>query len=117
MRRAILLVPQTGLLGGAERVLVDWGGALERPVLVAERLGLNAQEVVDLLERRVLVEHRPAARGDVKKTCADCSLAAQELGVVPSTPLVTGLAAEVEWMLESRHSVAPGHISIASQAA
>ena len=65
-----------------------------------------------LLEREVLVEHRPAARGDVDKTCADSSLAARELGVVPTTPLATGLAAEVEWMLETRRTVKPETPSI-----
>ena len=33
--RPALLVPQTGLLGGAERVLLDWSRALERPVVFA----------------------------------------------------------------------------------
>lgn len=33
--RPVLLIAQTGLLGGAERVLLDWGRALEHPVLLA----------------------------------------------------------------------------------
>ena len=33
--RPVLLVPQTGLLGGAERVLLDWSLALSRPVVLA----------------------------------------------------------------------------------
>jgi len=58
-----------------------------------------------LLERRIVVEHRPAARGDVRNTGADSRLAGSELGVTPSVALVEGLAAEVEWMLDtgSRH--------------
>src|SRR5215213_6253416 len=64
---------------------------------------IELNQVVDMLEqvleRNVLVEHRPAARGDVDKTCADGTRAAKELGVVPTVPLATGLAAEVEWML------------------
>jgi nucleoside-diphosphate-sugar epimerase len=64
---------------------------------------VQLRQVVDMLEqvleKRVLVEHRPAARGDVDKTCADASLAERELGTVPVTPLATGLAAEIEWML------------------
>jgi nucleoside-diphosphate-sugar epimerase len=64
---------------------------------------VELNHVVDMLEqvleKRVLVEHRPAARGDVDKTCADASLAERELGTVPVTPLATGLAAEIEWML------------------
>jgi nucleoside-diphosphate-sugar epimerase len=53
-----------------------------------------------VLERRVLVDHRPVARGDVSKTCADSSRAAAELGVSPKVGLADGIAAEVEWMLE-----------------
>jgi UDP-glucose 4-epimerase len=64
-----------------------------------------------VLERRVLVEHRPAARGDVDKTCADASRAERELGVVPTTPLATGLATEVEWMLERERSAASAEIA------
>jgi nucleoside-diphosphate-sugar epimerase len=64
---------------------------------------VELNQVVDMLEqvleRNVLVEHRPAARGDVDKTCADGTRAQRELGVVPAVPLATGLAAEVEWML------------------
>jgi len=33
--RPVLLVAQSGLLGGAERVLLDWSRALERPTLLA----------------------------------------------------------------------------------
>jgi UDP-glucose 4-epimerase len=73
---------------------------------------VELRTVVDMLEqvleRKVLVEHRPAARGDVDKTCADGSRAERELGVVPAVPLATGLAAEVEWMLElQRPRIAP----------
>jgi UDP-glucose 4-epimerase len=64
---------------------------------------VELRTVVDMLEqvleRKVAVEHRPAARGDVDKTCADGSRAERELGVAPSIPLAKGLAAEVEWML------------------
>jgi glycosyltransferase involved in cell wall biosynthesis len=35
MVKPALLMPQTGCLGGAERVLLEWGRALERPVLIA----------------------------------------------------------------------------------
>ncbi len=33
--KPVLLVPQTGLLGGAERVLLDWSRALARPAVLA----------------------------------------------------------------------------------
>ncbi|HEX6025558.1 MAG TPA: glycosyltransferase [Solirubrobacter sp.] len=33
--KPVLLVPQTGLLGGAERVLLDWSRALDRPAVLA----------------------------------------------------------------------------------
>jgi UDP-glucose 4-epimerase len=84
---------------------------------------VELRTVVDMLEqvleRKVLVEHRPAARGDVDKTCADGSKAERELGIVPAVPLATGLAAEVEWMLElERPAVQPTQrVSVAAAAA
>jgi nucleoside-diphosphate-sugar epimerase len=61
---------------------------------------LGAIEILEqLLERQIVTEHRPAARGDVRKTGADSSRSTSELGVTPSVTLAEGLAAEVEWML------------------
>jgi glycosyltransferase involved in cell wall biosynthesis len=56
--RRVLLVAQSGLLGGAERVLLDWSGALNGPVLLACPPGPLAAaateaalDVVELAER------------------------------------------------------------------
>ena len=56
--RPALLVAQTGLLGGAERVLLDWSRALERPALLAcppgplaDAAGAAGLEVLALAER------------------------------------------------------------------
>jgi nucleoside-diphosphate-sugar epimerase len=59
--------------------------------------------IEQVLERPIMVEHRPAARGDVGRTGADCSRAARELGVTPTVSLAEGLAAEVQWVLEPQH--------------
>ena len=56
--RPALLVAQTGLLGGAERVLLEWSRALERPALLAcppgplaDAAGAAGLEVLALAER------------------------------------------------------------------
>jgi glycosyltransferase involved in cell wall biosynthesis len=58
----VLLVPSAGVLGGAERVLLEWAAALERPALVAcppgplaaaaEQAGLDVVSLVDRPLRR-----------------------------------------------------------------
>jgi glycosyltransferase involved in cell wall biosynthesis len=64
--RPVLLVPQTGLLGGAERVLLDWSRALERPAVLACPPGPLAEtaglEVVALPARSLRGGPRGAAR-------------------------------------------------------
>jgi glycosyltransferase involved in cell wall biosynthesis len=64
--RPVLLVPQTGLLGGAERVLLDWSRALARPALLACPPGPLADaaglEVVALPERSLRGGPAGAAR-------------------------------------------------------
>lgn len=66
------------------------------------------QMIEQLLERRIQVEHRPPARGDVRRTGADSNRARTELGVTPSVALAEGLAAEVEWMLaRTRGGIVP----------
>jgi UDP-glucuronate 4-epimerase len=47
--------------------------------------------------RRLEVERLPAAAGDVRRTKADVSKAAAELGWAPQTPLRSGLRAQWEW--------------------
>lgn len=48
--------------------------------------------------RPVAVERHGAASGDVRRTCADTSKAAEELGVRATTPLTEGLRAQWEWV-------------------
>ena len=74
-----------------------------QPVTLMGAIGILEQ----LLERRIVIEHRPAARGDVRRTGADGTLAEDELGITPSVTLAEGLAAEVEWMLASRELASP----------
>lgn len=61
-------------------------------------------EVIDVLGeflgRRPAVEHREAARGDPRRTDADISLAASDLGYQPSTSLAHGLTAQLESVLD-----------------
>jgi UDP-glucuronate 4-epimerase len=56
----------------------------------------------ELLGRRLRIEHRKAVRGDARVTCADCSLAARELGFMAKMPLRDGLARQLQWLLETR---------------
>jgi UDP-glucose 4-epimerase len=78
-----------------------------QPVTLLETIGMLEQ----LLERRIVVEHRPAARGDVRRTGADATLADRQLGMTPSVALVEGLAAEVEWMLAADSHVATSPVT------
>jgi UDP-glucuronate 4-epimerase len=59
------------------------------------------RDVIEALERisgRTLeLVERPAARGDVRRTAADTSRAARELGWRATTPLEDGLQAQWEW--------------------
>ena len=57
--------------------------------------------VEEIAGRTLDVERLDAAVGDVKRTKADVSKAAAELGWAPETPLREGLAAQWEWV-ESR---------------
>lgn len=87
-----------GFVAAAERGLpgrvYNLGGG--RPVALADVIAT----IGELLGCRPRVRHHPVARGDVRATCADARLAAEELGFVPSTPLSDGLAAQVAWALE-----------------
>jgi len=46
------------------------------------------------------VRAEPAARGDAKRTAADVSLIARELGWKPTTRLEDGLAAQWAWAVD-----------------
>ncbi len=67
--KPVLLVPQTGLLGGAERVLLDWSRALARPAVfacppgpLAEAAAATGLEVVALPARSLRGGPRGVAR-------------------------------------------------------
>lgn len=65
------------------------------PVELIEAIEL----IAELVGTRVEVARRAAPLGDPHRTGCDPSLATRELGFLPRTPLRTGLAAELEWML------------------
>jgi UDP-glucuronate 4-epimerase len=52
--------------------------------------------------RQAMLERRPAARGDARRTSADVSRIASELAWRPRTTLADGLAVQVDWAL--RHA-------------
>ena len=62
------------------------------------------REAIGVLERvsgrRLDVRARPAARGDAKRTAADVSLIARDLGWAPATRLEDGLAAQWSWAVD-----------------
>lgn len=55
-------------------------------------------ELERILERRLRVEHRAAALGDVLRTGGSTDRARDLLGWTPAVPLAIGLARQVEWM-------------------
>jgi UDP-glucuronate 4-epimerase len=62
------------------------------------------REAIGVLERvsgrRLDVRAKPAARGDAKRTAADVSLIARELGWAPTTQLEDGLSAQWSWAVD-----------------
>jgi UDP-glucuronate 4-epimerase len=62
------------------------------------------REAISVLERvsgrRLDVRAKPAARGDAKRTAADVSLIARELGWAPTTQLEDGLSAQWSWAVD-----------------
>jgi UDP-glucose 4-epimerase len=63
------------------------------------RVTVNSAVAVigDLLGRDLAITYSAAARGDVRHTAADTSLAASLLGYKSRVELRTGLAAQIEW--------------------
>jgi nucleoside-diphosphate-sugar epimerase len=62
----------------------------------------------ELLDRALVLEHRPAANGDQPRTEADTSRARRELGFRATTPLAQGLATQLEAVESARSRVAIG---------
>jgi glycosyltransferase involved in cell wall biosynthesis len=99
-----LLVAQSGLLGGAERVLLDWGHALERPAVLACPAGPLAEAAVAAgIEHIALPERSLRRHGRSARAVAE----------------LAGLAADVARLARSRRPsivVASGSRSILAAA-
>ncbi len=101
--RPALLIPQTGALGGAERVLLDWSRALARPVVLACPPGRLADaaaaagHVVEALPARPLQRRGRSGRAalDLAGLARDVArlAAAHRPGVVVASGLRPVLAA------------------------
>jgi UDP-glucuronate 4-epimerase len=80
--------------GGTSGAIYNVGGGDEATM----------REAIGVLERvsgrRLDVRAEPAARGDAKRTAADVSLIARELGWKPTTLLEDGLAAQWAWAVD-----------------
>ncbi len=59
-----------------------------------------------LLDRELFVEHRPAVAGDARRTAADTSRAAQELGYRPVVSLEEGVRRQIEAERDRRKAMA-----------
>lgn len=68
---------------------------------IADRETTSVSELIRLIEattgRPLAVDHQPSAPGDARRTGGSIELAHQLLGWRPSTPLVEGIAAQVDW--------------------
>jgi glycosyltransferase involved in cell wall biosynthesis len=78
--KPVLLVAQTGSLGGAERVLLDWTGALDPPVLLACPPGPLAASAEARGLRLVPLAARPLRRrGRTARAAADLAALAADI--------------------------------------
>lgn len=84
--RATIAAADIGELGSVYNV----GGGL--PVALLDVIAV----LEDLLGRRLEVEHTETAPGDPRRTEADITRAARDLGYRPVTDLASGLAAQIE---------------------
>jgi UDP-glucuronate 4-epimerase len=55
-----------------------------------------------LARRRLIIDRRPAQRGDVRRTSADIAQARKDLAWSPAVPLSEGLEAELAWVQSRR---------------
>jgi nucleoside-diphosphate-sugar epimerase len=55
--------------------------------------------IEQVLDLKIDVEHRPDARGDVRRTCSDPRSATIDLGFTPRVSLEEGLARQAEWTI------------------
>jgi nucleoside-diphosphate-sugar epimerase len=85
---ATVLAAERGVPGAIYNV----GGGT--PVAVRDVVAL----LEEMLDREVAVEHAAPVRGDVVETCADGSLAREELGFAPRVTLRHGIAAQLDWL-------------------
>jgi nucleoside-diphosphate-sugar epimerase len=83
-----LAAAERGTAGGVYNI---GGGS---PVRLSDVLVL----LRELLERPLHVRHAAGPLGEARRTGADCSLSEAELGFRPSTPLPTGIAAQLRWL-------------------
>jgi nucleoside-diphosphate-sugar epimerase len=79
---------------GAPGAVYNIGGGTQIRLLDALR------KLEHLLDLPIEVEHLPAARGDVRRTCSDPRRAARDLSFRPRVDLDEGLARQTEWALD-----------------
>jgi UDP-glucose 4-epimerase len=68
-----------------------------KPVELRDAVAL----IEELVGQPVLIDRRPAQVGDARRTGCDPTLASRELGYRANTELADGLAAQLEWVLET----------------
>ena len=85
-RRPVLLVSAAGVLGGAERVLLDWAEALERPAILACPPGPLADAAGAARLRTVTLDDRPLRRrGRNAAAAADLGRLARDIARLART--------------------------------
>jgi glycosyltransferase involved in cell wall biosynthesis len=85
-RRPVLLLSAAGVLGGAERVLLDWARAIERPVLLACPHGPLSDAARDAgLDAVELADRRLQRRGRTVRAARDLAGLAGEIAQLART--------------------------------
>ena len=82
--------------GGEQGTVYNIGGG--QPVSILEAVAL----LEELLDRPLSLEYLEGAPGDPRRTDADITRAARDLGFQPATPLANGLAAHLEALHDGR---------------